>query len=504
MNLPSFEQILSYPVQIKKFIREKPFHSFLIGLYIISFIFIRNLNQVTLSMTYRSVLINFIVTGIVFGISYLLLRSARKAGIFSTILLIGFFTYGFLYDQLEALFYKGSWPFSHIHRFLLISYLLFYTFLLMLLYKSSRQYYRLNYLLNFFILILFLLNLPLALIGGSGKHLQRNNSFLTSIGSMGFDTRHSDSLPDVYYIILDGYASEKTLQRFYSEKHPALYDYLRKKCFYIADSSYANYPSTNPSLSSSLNLNYLDSSSMKEDLIRQNLTCKFFQNEKYRVINVESGYAVSENLKFTDTTFHTWTLNEFENSLFQLTFLRIDDVLGYTNYLRLKNQLSQLPLLLNQKGPKFSFIHIVCPHPPFVVDEQGNKKVRKSIDNMAWEPRDYYLDQLKFISKSIVQFVDTVIANSKKPPIIILQSDHGPWISDKNPENVYEARAQILNAYFVPDSIKNKLYCSITPVNSFRLLLSKLFVCKFPILPDKAVSWAQLRNDVTFKLYSHK
>src|SRR4029078_6116844 len=106
-------------LQIKEHLRNHPFHTFLIGLYFIIFIFLRNINELNFSMTFRSILVNFILTALFFGCSYFLCRSSRKAGIFTTLLLLGFFTYGVLYNQLEQMFYRGSWPLSHIHRYLL-------------------------------------------------------------------------------------------------------------------------------------------------------------------------------------------------------------------------------------------------------------------------------------------------------------------------------------------------------------------------------------------------
>ncbi|HWJ25716.1 MAG TPA: hypothetical protein VNS32_04185, partial [Flavisolibacter sp.] len=90
---------------MKRIFKELPIHSFLIGLYVIMFIFAHNMNKTTFSSTYRSIGIEFIVSVILFGISYLILRSGRKAGIFSTLVLVGFFTYGIFYNYLEDLYY---------------------------------------------------------------------------------------------------------------------------------------------------------------------------------------------------------------------------------------------------------------------------------------------------------------------------------------------------------------------------------------------------------------
>lgn len=490
---------------IKERLRNHPFHTFLIGLYFIIFIFLRNINELNFPMTFRSILVNFILTGIFFGCSYLFFKSTRKAGIFSTLLLLGFFTYGVLYNQLEQMFYKGSWPLSHIHRYLLITYSVFYLCLFIILHRSRRPHYTVNYILNVSLLVIFLMNISFTLFSFSNKnkHLYKENPFLSAVQQNHFNTTVNDHSPDIYYIILDGYASEKTLTEFYSDTNPSLYNFLREKGFYIADSSRANYPYTAVSLSSSLNLNYLNAASKESDeLIHRNLLSYLFRKNNYRVVNIESGYAVTSSLEFADKTIRINSLNEFENKLLELTMLRLDDVLGFSHYMRLKSELNQLKLFTKEKGPKFSFVHIVCPHPPYVVDSNGVRKINRSLSDMAWEPRKNYLQQLKYVSKKVMDFINSILADSKTPPIIVLQSDHGPWINDKDPKNVYDARTRILNAYYVPGSLKNKLYPTISPVNSFRLIFSDVFNTNYPLLPDLPVNSSELSKDVLFQKYN--
>ena len=493
---------------MKRILKHLPIHSFLIGLYVIIFIFAHNMDKTTFSSTYRSMGIELVVSIILFGISYLIFRSGRKAGIFSTLVLVGFFTYGISYNYLEALYYKGYWPFSHIHRFLIVVYCLRYTFLLIVLYRSQRPHYNLNYILNVFVLVLFALNIPIALISFKKENTndQRSNPYL-AINNLGYQniSTADSSFPDIYYIILDGYAEEKTLQEFYSDAKPVLYNYFRGKGFYIADSSRANYPFTVSSLSSSLNMGYLDAkdiNAIPHELIRSNTVNHVFKKAGYRVVNLESGYAVTEGLSSIDKTIGINALNEFENRLLQLTILRLDDVLGFSNYMRLKSEVDQLKDVMNVKGPKFSFIHLVCPHPPYVVDSSGKRTIRSSVTDMSWEPRKDYWNQLQYVSKKLMNFIDLLLSNSKRPPVIIVQSDHGPWIKDSNPESVYNARSRILNAYYVPDAIKKNLYPTITPVNSFRVIFSDLLKANFPVVPDHPYPFSKLKEDVTFKKYN--
>ncbi len=77
--------------------------------------------------------------------------------------------------------------------------------------------------------------------------------------------------------------------------------------------------------------------------------------------------------------------------------------------------------------------------------------------------------------------MESIIRESKTPPIIILQGDHGP-------NTVYgtssEYRATILNAYFLPGGGERYLYPDISPVNSFRIVLKHYLNANLELLED--------------------
>jgi hypothetical protein len=88
---------------------------------------------------------------------------------------------------------------------------------------------------------------------------------------------------------------------------------------------------------------------------------------------------------------------------------------------------------------------------------------------------------LKYIASRLPQIVSDIISRSKNPPVIIIQGDHGFKAWD-NPKD----RLSILNAYYLPGTDSNKLlYQSITPVNTFRVVLDTYFGGKFGLLQDR-------------------
>jgi len=140
--------------------------------------------------------------------------------------------------------------------------------------------------------------------------------------------------------------------------------------------------------------------------------------------------------------------------------------------------------------------HIMAPHPPYVFSEDGGTVDEAILTNAdeGIERRHYYLNQLKFITKQTVVMLKKLMKNSKKPPIIILQSDHGPastlgkrddWKSNYSQEAVKE-RTSILYAIFLPDGNYKEFSEAMTPINTYRILFNRYFGEDNDLLPDKS------------------
>ena len=109
--------------------------------------------------------------------------------------------------------------------------------------------------------------------------------------------------------------------------------------------------------------------------------------------------------------------------------------------------------------------------------------------------------------------VDKIIKNSKPEPIIVLQGDHGfafGILAAKEPELLGDLifkpgqKEELiipngnysfpnLNAYYLPDGGDTLLYDSISPVNTFRLILNYYFGQNFTFLDD--ISYVINPND---------
>jgi hypothetical protein len=102
-----------------------------------------------------------------------------------------------------------------------------------------------------------------------------------------------------------------------------------------------------------------------------------------------------------------------------------------------------------------------------------------------------YRDNTEFIDRSLLPSLQTIIAESEKPPVIIVMGDHGPPPG----KNASAAdRMKNLNAYFVNQETAADLYPTITPVNSFRVIFNHYFGENYPLLEDASYHAYKLKQ----------
>jgi hypothetical protein len=131
-------------------------------------------------------------------------------------------------------------------------------------------------------------------------------------------------------------------------------------------------------------------------------------------------------------------------------------------------------------SPKFVFAHILDPHPPFVFNREGGKTIKE-------DPIEAYVDEVIFLNKKIRDVVADILSEADHEPIIILQGDHGFIPTDRpfSKRINLQSRFSILNAYYLPNHRQGLLYESISPVNSFRVVLNSFFGTNYELLPDE-------------------
>ncbi len=348
------------------------------------------------------------------------------------------------------------------------------------------------------------------------------------------------TLPDIYYIILDSYAREDTLARFFGYDNSEFVNYLENKGFYIADQSNSNYSDTVYSMSSSLNMVQINSlpdylrertdiqpeeNTMKQSLItlmQNNRVRAFLKKIGYDFVSYDSGYVALTTadyfIKSSEIDSYdaraAFDIMLMDTTLGKLFFNRLGDenqpleTMFESHRQRILFTFSDLPRFAQEEGNYFIYAHILIPHSPFVFGPNGEKRRGTGTFTLTEDSKgdegspDLYRDQVIYTNKLVKNMIEEIIAKSKTKPIIIIQGDHGSRaynVEDSSRVMEMELHYQILNAYYFPERESTiSLYPTISPVNSFRVLLNTYFGTNLELLPDTSFSLEKVKGEIQF------
>jgi hypothetical protein len=455
-----------------------------------------NIDEISLDVIWRPLLISLLIGALLLGFAKWILRDWGRAALAVSITIVLFFIYGQVYNLLEDVTFGDMSLFRH--RTLLP---LFGMLLLLALVFVARRGNRSNpspYWLN--LLSIVLLVYPSFQIG---VHVLQQWSAERALNSSYSQVVDNPNQPDIYYIILDAYGRADILQSLLGYDNSAFLNALRQRGFYVAECSQANYAYTEFSLTSSLNYDYLDrldvshSRAERIALLKHSSIRSFLEAHGYEIVAFPTGWAFTEWKDadlYVDYQRPVTSLTEFESLILDTTMIRVVSDLRSSNQadashkdlrrLRVFSLLENIKKLPKRDGNLFVFAHLVVPHLPYTFGPTGEVPAFQGKDATYEEVAAAYVDQVKFVNREILNVIDTLIENSSVPPVIILQSDHGP-LPDLTEDPLQ--RLPILNAYYLPGvQTEQILYPSISPVNSFRVVLNSYFGQNLPLLEDQS------------------
>lgn len=501
------------------------FHPIFFGIYPVLYLTGTNLGEIQFVETWRSILLAFAVSVILWSVVGLVIKEKRKAAVLTTFLLISFFSYGHLYNFLgQDEIFQGL---LKRHRYLVP---FFSMAILVGSWWIMKKAHNLDLITKFFNLMsLVLVIFPVFQISVfeiRSLFLNHENQIDQAIKTDGSSDLRFEYKPDIYYIILDAYSREDILLELFDYDNSAFLKELRAMGFYVADCSTSNYDKTVFSLASSLNMNYIETLEDEilrggpgtrpdvvkfRSLIKDNEVRKVLEANGYTTVAFQTGffwtswddadYYFSSSQKArgngVDTVLQN-SLNEFEALFIETSALplfldsleaagldlKIDNHqnpesnvsrawLAYNRVNYTLNILEEIPTSV--ESPKLVFAHIVSPHAPFVFAANGEFVPNQKDVNPG------YIHQIIYLNQRVLNIVETILQSSENPPIIIIQADHG------SPEMKYTPyRLPILNAYYLPGDGNSDLYASITPVNTFRLVFDQYFGANYGLLDDIA------------------
>ena len=474
-----------------------PWYPVAIGAYPVLALLSANVGQIQLSAGMRSLLVSVAFGGTLYFVFWLFLRQVYKSAFLTGLSLALFFTFGHAYIAIDT-----KYPDANYTLWLAVGWVAVFVAGLVWVVRSKATFAASTLTFNTVALALLVMSVGQIMLEGEPRGVRALGADNAPVQD---DLTVPQNPPDVYYIILDSYAREDFLATVYNYDNSEFIKALKERGFYVAACGQSNYVRTEISLASSLNMMYIQElddefapestarrtlwNSLKHSAVRHN-----FEVMGYETVNFATGFAWNEledaDHFLTPPPF-TSGLTEFEGLFLRTTLARYaqdwgwvdpDAVMGQSFRDRFNNVFDSMDEVANLPGPQFSYIHLISPHPPFVFDAEGNPNYPPDFWN---EQREYpyddyrrgYIDQLTFLNTKVLDAIDTILAESDTPPIIVIQGDHGAWMQPK------DRRMWIFNAYYLPEH-EDELYATITPVNTFRLIFNSYFGGNYEMLED--------------------
>lgn len=354
-------------------------------------------------------------------------------------------------------------------------------------------------------------------------------------------TSASQEKPDIYYIVLDRYASNQVLRDQLSFDNSRFTNTLREQGFAVNENAYANYPFTSLSIASTLSADYtnkvsepfkeqdVQSRTLYHKLVQQSEVINSLKRAGYVYHSVGSIYGTSaktpladvEHMYTTQVTFAGLTkkLRGTEESTFKESiFYRFAKLTGVSWWPLKAKQVDQLEysqaqlatldsLAEEQTGGRFIFAHILIPHPPYFFNADGSLATNPQENDTGKRADDKYLGQVKFINQQMESLVSTVKQRSNGKAVIVLNADEGPYPTSLNldgqavsadaSKDVRIARDDmrdwsdtwlrtkygILQAAYIPGASDTDMK-QLSSVNVFRIILNSHLGYALPYLPQ--------------------
>jgi hypothetical protein len=325
--------------------------------------------------------------------------------------------------------------------------------------------------------------------------------------------------PDVYYLIPDDYARADVLKQYFHYDDSGFVRQLERRGFVIARRGRSPYSKSEFNMASALNLDYLSrlpkilgKSSQDVLLVRRMIedsrASHLLKSLGYRYTHIDS-----DNITFAADNPHISPLAAPDN----LTYLWLRDSvlrliggpIGFTEAATnerfrdsVRSAFHRLGATAREPGPKFVVFHTLMPHDPYIFGPHGEAVTFPDHSDTGHSTKfgmRYYVRQLQFVNRELLQAVDAIRAGSQAQPIIVIQSDEGfeALPEDFGESAVVDMRFKGLSAFYLPGRSTARRPQKLNSVNSFRFLFNEYFGTHYPLLAS--ASYPELDQPYQFE-----
>jgi hypothetical protein len=478
--------------------RTFPFFLLLLPLFFMLHGLMENYAPGLAPVAFRQTLLFTLIGIAITSFFYLILKSFRKAALVTLFILSFNFFFGFLHDMAIRQWGRDVLPLRYTFIipfvFVLLAAVVFW------LKKRQKEPSRSILFFNLLFLVLILFDLltlvPLSL---------QKDPYNPPPFAKNFRNCDTCSKPDVYLVIADEYAGKQELQEVFQFDNSEFEKQLQQRGFHIGVDPRSNYNATVYSMASLFHMDHIgllgkglvtqQDMLVCRNIINRNNLLEFFKGRGYDLRNysffsladqpkaVNNYYFPPKRKIFITQTFVHRFRKEVEYNFFSREKFKRVEQNDFLND-EIVDSLTRRSVIEKRTAPRFVYTHFTRPHHPYYVDRNGNPfTFGDSLKGFARLQKEY-TEHLLYTNKRLLELIDHIKANSAKPPIIVLTSDHGfrQFIGEG------ERKYYFMNflAVHLPGQDYSRFYDGMTTVNTFRVILNSAFGQQLPLAKDSS------------------
>lgn len=231
--------------------------------------------------------------------------------------------------------------------------------------------------------------------------------------------------PDVYHIVMDGCGDAPSLRAYYGLDLSGFEAGLAALGVKPVRNVRADYPSTEDSLASALNLRRHPGELEKDAAaraIKDSAVSRAFRRAGYRYVYITSGLLANGN-RHADSApvYDRYPVNPLLLKLTPLWFLA-------DRWWRAQIAYSFLAFreAAAAPGPKYVLFYVPLPHPPYLFSADGTPAPATAHADFGWDNKAAYAAQLAYLERELLAALgEASRAPGWKDAVVLLHSDHG-------------------------------------------------------------------------------
>jgi hypothetical protein len=463
-------------------------------------LYLFQLNQTDLppSVIWKPLVISAATAAALFGIFWFVFKPSLKAALLAALLVVGIFYYGVLYDVVTA------WGLDDAMVLGIWAVLLTLGIVALLRASDPSNIGRVLFVVAAVSVLVSVSKIGLYRIQTPAASASDPRLWSTSLEKPVLTS--SEPLPDIYYIVPDDYARTDVLKEDLGYDNSQFIRELENRGFVIPEQGRSPYSDSESNMASALNLDYLtrfatvvgaesENTLIVTQVLEDNRVAHFLEALGYQYIHIDSDNTTYPGnnpsispIAAPDNLTYLWLRASILRA-FGGGFGFSDNASDERFRRSVLAAFDRLKAMPEIPGPKFVFFHTLIPHDPYVFGPQGERVTfpDPSDDRLgSQEGVAFFVGQLRYSNQLLLESVDEILAQSKSPPIIIIQGDEG---FQANPETFGEEamrdiRLKGLSAFYLPGKDVSNLPQNLNNANTFRYLFDLYFGTQLGMLKN--------------------